>query len=299
MKVKSLFLTTAFLCAGVLAQSQMKLSFNPAKGEKYVYRFSTEQSIKQTIMDREIPTNTIMEILTEMNIKEKNKDEISVDYLYREIVMEFSNSMMNVKYDSKKSVADLSELEKYMAQILNPLIGKSMNVVFKSDGSVESVFGFQAIVEEILKNLNVDNQTMQQMSTLLLQSFNDDAVKRTFEQSFKIYPDKEVKVGDDWGKDVSLVLAGLSSDIKNRYMLKSVENDIALLEMVAVSDSKPNIPNVEGEIAGSERGEISLNVKTGMTIHSTSTGNMKGTFNMQGVDVLMEIEMKGTVSLQR
>jgi hypothetical protein len=281
----------------MLAQAQVKLSFNPAKGETYSYRFNTESSIKQTVMGQEIPLNTTIEMLTQMNVKEKKKDEVSVDYFYKEIVMEVFNPMMNIKYDSKSGAAGSSEPEKWIAQIFNSLVGKTMNVIFKPDGSVKSISGLQSIMEELQKSMSSDNPALQQVMNSVLQSFNEDAMKQMFEQSFKFYPDKEVKVGDSWNGDISFAIAGLNSDTKNKYTLKSVKNDIALLDMVSVINMKSDgATAMEGEISGEQKGEISLNIKTGMLTNSTATQNMKGKLSVQGTEILMDMATKITVT---
>ena len=300
MKSTKMLFFTAFLCAGVLAQAQVKLSFNPAKGERYLYRFGIEQNIKQTVAGQQIPVNTTIDMLMEMNVKEKNKDEISVDYSYREVVMEVSNPMLNIKYDSKNPAVSSSEPEKLIAQVFSVFVGKTMNVIFKPDGSVLSVSGFHAIMEDILKQASSDSpEQLQQMAAGFLQSFNDDAAKQMFEQSFKIYPDKAVKPSDSWDGNLSFVIAaGISSDIKNKYTLKSVKNELALLDMVSVMEMKTGM-GMEGEISGEQKGEMSLNIKTGMLINSTTTGNFTGKISVQGAEILMDMEMNTTVALER
>ena len=297
MNLKKFLFITACLCTGMLAQGQVKLSFNPVKGETYLYRFSTEQSVKQSMMGQEMPVSTTMEMLTEMKIKEKSQDEVSLDYFYKEMVMGVSSPVMNIRYDSKNPVEGLSEPEKWMVQVFNSLVGKTMNVIFKPDGSVKSVSGFQAIMDEIQKSM-ADNTAVQQLVGGFLQSFNEDAMKNMFEQSFKIYPDNEVKVGDSWNGDVSFAVAGMKNDMKNTYTLKSVQNGMALLDVVSVIDMKLGA-GMEGEISGNQKGEISLNVQTGMPINSVLTQNMKGTISMQGTEILMDMETKATTILQQ
>ena len=295
MKTKTLLFLTAFFCAGVLTQAQVKLSFNPAKGEKYSYRFDIEQAGTQKFMGQEVPINTTIGMLLEMDVKGKSKDEVSVDYTYKEIVMTVSIPMMNIHYNSKNPVEKLSEQEQLIAQIFNSLIGKTMNVVIAPNGSVKSISGFEAIMEEMQKNM--DSSVSQQMVSMLLQSFNDEAMKNMFEQSFKFYPDKAVKVGDSWNGDFSFVLMGMNSDTKNTYTLKSIKSDVAMLDVVSTFTLKPGA-GMEGEILGEQKGEISLNVKTGMLVSSNTTQNIKGKLNIQGSEALIDLVSKTKVSLE-
>ncbi|GHT88564.1 hypothetical protein FACS189474_4020 [Bacteroidia bacterium] len=278
-------------------QAQIKLSFNPVKGEKYVYLSKSEQAIKQTVMGKEIPVNVGMDLLYEMIVKEKSENEISVECTYKEMVFAVSNSMMNLKYDSKNPVENPSEIEKLLPQVFSSLIGKTIRITFAPDGSVKSLSGFKAIMEEMLKTASTANPAAQQMTNGLLQSFSDEAMKTSFEQSYKIYPDKEVKVGANWTGDFSNSIGGMDSKIETTYTLKEVKNNIARIEGVSSFILNPGM-GMEGELSGEQQGEINLDTKTGMLVHSTLTQNSKGKFNAQGTEILMDIVSKTTLGLQ-
>lgn len=230
MKTKKILLLTAFLCAGMLAQAQIELSFNPTKDKAYVYRIKTEQSIKQSVMGNDVPVSTVSDMLIEMKSKGKNNNEVSMAFFYKEIAMTVSSPMMNIKYDSKNTVENKSEVEEIIAQIFSSFIGKPMNIIFALDGSVKSISGLDAITSEIKKNTNSGNAVNQQMLSGVLQMFNEDALKQMFEQLFRMYPGKKVITGDSWAVGVSYDLAGMTNDVKNTYTLKSLEKDIASLD---------------------------------------------------------------------
>lgn len=131
----------------------------------------------------------------------------------------------------------------------------------------------------------------QQMSPMLLQSFNDEAMKKMFEQSFNFYPQKAVKAGDSWTGNFSLAIAGISSDSKNTYTLKSIKNNTAVIDVVSVAS---------GDLAGNATGETTLDIKTGMPTSSVSTQTIKnGKLNMQGVEITMDTETKSSMILQK
>lgn len=277
----------ASLCATMMLQAQVKLSFNPEKGVTYSYLFKTNQTGKQTVNGQEVPLNTSMDMLATMEVKEKSSNEISVDYTYKELAMSTVTPMMSINYNSTKPTDDLPEVEKLISQILGSLIGKTLNTVFEPDGSVKSVSGFQAIMADMQKKLP---PMAQQMSPTFLQSFNDEAMKKMLEQSFKLYPQNAVKTGDSWTSDLSFAVAGINSDMKNTYTLKSVKDNTALIDVVSV---------VSGELSGNQTGEITLDIKTGLPTSSVATQTMKGKLNMQGVEIIMDIISKATMSLQK
>ena len=300
MNSKKFLIIAACLCIGLLAQAQVKLSFNPAKGETYLYRFTAEQSVKQAFMGQEMLVKTTLQWLIEMTIKEKSANEITMDYVYREVTMDVSSPMVSIKFDSNKPVEGLTGLEKSMALVLNSFVGNSMKVVFSPDGSVKSIAGAKEIMQEAQKNMPSADMASQQILESYTQTFSDESMKSLFEQSFNIYPGKEVKAGDSWDKKYTLRPGRMNSDVKNTYTLKSVQNNNAVLDVTSTIVMKPGMEmGMDGTISGTQNGEITLNAQTGMLTHSTTTQTLKGILSTQGIDVEMDMKSKATVARER
>ena len=297
MKKRFFLLTAAIICAGMLAQAQIKPTFNPVKGETYTYRTVANQKFNQSFSGQSMNVNSVIEFLTEMKIIEKTGNEVSVDYIYKEMVMELTNPMINIKVDTKNKDANASELDKLIGNIFDCFLGKTIQVTFLQDGSVKSITGHDVIMSDIQKILASANVIEKQMANAFLQSFGEEGIKSSFEQMFKIYPDKEIKNGGSWSKDLVLTLgAGMSSDVKNTYTLKSVSNDIALLDITSTLNMK--MPGSEGGITGEQKGDMKLNVKTGMPVQSKSEGTAKGKMTAQGMEITIEMIVQTTSTLQ-
>ena len=295
MKSRTILLAAAFICCGMLAQAQIKPAFNPEKGEKYMYRQVADMN--QSFSGQEM--SNVVEILTEMNIKEKNNNEVTLDYTFKEIVATMSSLMMSFKVDTKNKAANTSDIEKMIATVYDCIIGKSLQLVVTPDGAIKSISGHDAIMEDVRKVVSSLSGMEQGMANgMVSQTFSEDAIKNSFEQLFKIYPDKEVKVGDSWSKDYTFEITGMSNNFKNTYTLKSVSNDIALLDVASVQTMKPG-GGMEGEIKGEQKGQMRLNVKTGMIIQSSFEGSSKGNISGQGMDISMDITSKTTNTLQQ
>lgn len=296
MKLRTLLLSAVLICAGMTAQAQLKITFNPVKGQTYSYRFNTDQ-INKMMMGQDMTMKTVTDLLMEMTVRENNGKEITMDYAYKEIVLTSSNEWMgDIKFDSKNKNAGASEPEQLIAQIMKCLIGKTMQVVILPDGTVKSITGFNAIQDEMQKIMA--SNSMGQMGGMYLQMFDEAAMKNNFEQTFKMLPDKEIKAGDSWNNNLSFLTNGfMAIDIKNTFTLKSVSNDIALIDVVSTTNMKAT-ENMEGELKGDQKGETRLNVKTGMPVQLTSLGTAKGQFSAQGMDFSSEITTKTTVTLQ-
>ena len=297
MKSRTLLFVAAFVCACTLGQAQINPTFNPEKGEKYTYRQVTEQEISQSVAGQEIAMSIATEMLTEMNVRDKNSSEVSVDYVYKEIVMTLLSDMMSFKVDTKNKTDNMSDIEKMGASLFGCIIGKTLQVVVTPDGSVKSVTGFNAILDDMKKIMAPLGDIEQQMSSVFVQSFNDESLKNTFQQIFKIYPGKEVKTGESWSNENSFENAGMSNNVKNTFTFKSVSNDVALIDLTSEQTVKSGA-GMEGEMKGEVKGDMRLNVKTGMPVQTSSEGNVKGKLSAQGMEVSMDITTKTSVTLQ-
>jgi len=297
MKKRFFLLSAAIICTGLLAQAQIKPTFNPVKGETYTYRIVSNQKINQSFGGQSMNINSVTEFLTEMKVKEKTGNEVSVDYTYKEILLSVTNPLMSIKVDTKKKDDNASDMDKLIGNMLDCFIGKPIQVTLLQDGSVQSVSGYDAIMSEVQKILGSANAIQKQMANAFMQSFAEEGLKSSFEQMFKIYPDKEIKNGESWKIDLSLTLgAAMSSKVNNTYTLKSVSNDVALLDVASIMSF--NMSGSDSGINGDQKGEMKLNLKTGLPVQSKTEGTAKGKMTAQGIEITMDMTIQTTTTLQ-
>jgi hypothetical protein len=297
--MKKFISTIIVLCAMTFvsySQNSISLSMNPEKRKTYTYLYKTEMAQKTTVGGMEIDMNMSTDMRMDMIIKDKTNSEINTENIYRGIAMSVSNSMFSLEFDSKKPIEELSEEEKIMARLMNGMIGKSINVIFAPNGSVKSVSGFEQIYQSLVNNIEPTERDMLRTS---LQSFNDEAMKQTFEQTFCFYPQKSVKVGDTWQNNVSFNIAGMNTSADNTFTLKSVTSDAALIEVVSVLVLAGVDNDMTGEMSGSQKGEIMVNIKTGMLEKSEFIQALAGNITMQGMTVAMNLTTKASTFLQK
>ena len=292
MKSRTVLLITVFLWVNLLSHSQIRLAFNPENDKTYSFRFITDENSNQTVGGQETTTGNRLEFVIDMSIKNKNSDEIFLDYIYKEIVMSFLHPMMSFTVDSKNKNGNSSDINKFF----DCMIGKSLQLVVSPDGSVKSVTGFQPIMEDMQKVMASANDTDKRVTGMFIQmSFHEFAVKTGFEQSFKMYPDKEIMIGESWTIDKSIAVSKITNNIINTYTLKSVSEDMASIDLTVVSLMKNE--SLNREIKEEQKGEIKLNTKTGLPIQSSLSGNSKAILNVQGTEMKSENTKKITVAL--
>ncbi len=301
MKSKSILFAGLFLLASVsIASAQIKLSFNPDKGAKYQYLHEMSQNITQSMMGQEIPMETSIVMNYDMIVTDKNQQETKAQFTYRDVSYIISSAMMKMGYDSKNPIPNPSDLDKMMNKMLGCFIDKTFELRIADDGSVISVTGTDAIIDEMSKAVSESGPVGAQIGASLKQQFSDDAVKNMFEQSLKIYPvpAKPVKPGDSWDTEQNISVANMNSSNKTKYTLKSVAKNVATIDVLSTVNLKPSA-GMEGELTGTQAGTMSIDTKSGMPASSELTQKIKGSIKVSGMDVAMDMTSKTKLTITK
>ena len=298
MKMKRIVFAALFLVSGLtITPAQVKLSFNPEKGKKYEYQTAVIQNIKQNVMGQDVPVEMEMSTTYLMEIKDKTPQEITVQFTYNEVAYIVSSPMMKMGYDSKSPVENPSNIDQMLGKMFDKMIGQSAMVVIAPDGSVKSLSGMDAIGESMVGAIAGDGQMIAQLGAQMKQQFNDDAMKSSFEQMFKMYPEKAVKAGESWTVENTTMMNNMNTDLKTKYTLKSVSKNIATIAVAGEIEMNPGA-GMEGKLTGTQTGTVTVDTKTGVTVTSDVSQNMKGTFRVQGMDMQMELTAKAKTSIK-
>ena len=279
MNLKQLLFLVACFCTSALLHAQMKLSFNPTEGETYQYRFATEMFVST---GQEASMRMMMDMLTEMTIKESRDDEVWVDFSFQSFTMQVSSPMMSFSIDSEIDIETLSGFERGMTEALNAFIGETRRIVFGTDGSVKSISGTDAV--------GVSDSTGP-IPVTYLSPINKEILIQILEQAFHIYANNEIRVGDSWSNNAGPSIQGLmgmSIHSETTYTLTSITDSYALIETVSASNIIDG--DIEVEISGEFQGETKLDINTGMIISSRQEGSVDGSL-MGGIDGSMEFAM--------
>ena len=298
MKMKRIVFVTLFLMSGLtIGSAQVKLSFNPEKGKKYEYQTVAIQNIKQNVMGQEIPVEVEMSTKYLMEIKDKTSQEITVQFTYHEMAYIVSSPMMKMGYDSKNPVENPTDIDKMLGKMFEKMIGQSVMVVIAPDGSVKSLSGMDAIGESMISAISADGQMIAQLGAQMKQQFNDNAMKSSFEQMFKIYPGNAVKVGESWTVENTTVINNMNTGLKTKYTLKSVSKNIATIAVAGEIEMNPGA-GMEGKLTGTQTGTMTVDTQTGVSVTGDVSQNMKGAFKVQGMDMQMELTSKTKTSIK-
>lgn len=279
---KALFVAL-WVSIGLTAVAQITLSFNPEKGEKYNYQMEMIQKINQTIMGQAMDMDQTMVMDYDMSILDKTAAGIKVEFEYKSIYFNLASAMMSMKYDSKNPPASTEGMDGMMAKILGTMINKKFQMVVEKDGTVSSVTGMQAIIDDMTKAVGGNDMMGMQVAESMKQQFSDDAMKQMMEQTFKIYPKGSIKTGDSWSAAVNTGAAGMNMNVNTTYKLKSVDSS------KAIADVTSTIDGFNGQLTGTQSGVVEFDVKSGLPVSSKIEQKAKGTISAQGMEVPMDI----------
>ncbi|MDR0729613.1 MAG: DUF6263 family protein [Prevotellaceae bacterium] len=286
--ITSFLVALGFFAGITTLQAQVTLSFNPETGVTYRYQTEVAQQMTQSLMGQTITIENSIRIGYDMVVTEKNTEQINVKFTYRDVAIQVSSPASSFRYDSRKPTENSSQGDEMMKKIFTPLIGQPYNAALSPDGSVISVWGLEAIAGSIAKSLAGMNESAV-AGEMLKSVLNNEAIKSSIEQSFKIYPDKAVQPNDTWTIVQTMNVGGMHASAESVYRLQSVTADAAMVSvssLLRLSAFEGMSGNLEGTI---QDGRLEIDLKTGLPRHSDITQNITGTITTQGMDVAMKI----------
>jgi hypothetical protein len=126
--------------------------------------------------------------------------------------------------------------------------------------------------------------------------FSKEQMNGMFGAMFQMYPEKPVRVGESWDKNISTAIGDIKMTMKGKYKLKSVSNDVATIDIVGDFSGKGNMSQgqmeMDMDLRGSQDGQMSIGLKDGYLKDADYKLDMKGEMNVMGQRVPMVIAGK-------
>jgi hypothetical protein len=135
---------------------------------------------------------------TAMKVLSVAADGTATDQLTFEAVrMEMTTPMGTMVFDSAVKEQPRDPMTAGLATLLTGMVGEAITVVLKPNGGVVKVEGMNRIFEKMSGALAADATTGPLVASLK-SSMSDEAMQRTFGQSFSGFPDAPVAPGATW-----------------------------------------------------------------------------------------------------
>ncbi len=276
----------ACICTSADAADKAPLKLKLEKGVCYIFDFTTDQDISQTIQGQKHEMQQSMGFKYELLVQDIDKEKnyiIKNTYTHASF---FQNGPMGkIEYDSSKPSKKVHPMAKGFAGLIN----QSFIIKMSEKGKVVDVTGVDKMMDKILKEMEFPTEAARKMTEKTMKKqFSDEALKNQMENLFLQYPEKPVGPGDKWTNSISLT-GGFPMNIESAYTLKNFQGDTAFIDIR--STISPN-RSAEGlkmgnmtmkyNIQGVQTGTMEVNRNTGLTTSSNLEQKLAGKIEIKG-----------------
>jgi hypothetical protein len=253
------------------------LKFNLQKGK--VYTYAMEMDMENSMQGQKM--NSDMNFDYDIEVLDNANGVVTLKNTYKRITMSMNMPNMNVDIDTDEPAKDtavdmMTNPLGMMGNMFRSMKGKSFTMKVDAEGKVIEVAGIDQLADEMVKSMNLPEEAKGMMQQSFKSQFNEESIKQTFSQAFSIFPNKPVKVGDTWNKDVSM--GGMTAaTMKTTYKVKEIgDNDVTL---------DVNSTVEMGENKGTQTGSMKVDQKTGLVtdgdLEQKFTGAMASTVKVK------------------
>lgn len=254
----ALLVLAASLPYSMNAQKNATLRYNLAQGDKYSYEIKMDQDIVFQASGQTMTLDQVMEFYMTSTVT-KVTDSITVESEINRVVMNQKIFGMEMKYDSDIPTSEQNPMAAKIAETMGTLINKSYSMVMDNMGNIGKVDVSQITDNEDLAN-NLGSGA-----------------------NFAVYPENAVAVGDSWEKDIEPLK---TSDMKfhAKYTVLKLSGSEAVLQLDGtITANKMQDVEADMNLNGEQKGEVTIDLKTGWLIKSEIEQNLKLDIEQDGV----------------
>ncbi len=281
-KVLSALLISGMVFSLSACNSNLALFINAKAGDNYKYHMLMNQTTNTETMGQK--TTSKQEMTTDYTISVADVDSegnLTLNYKYDAV-------KMNIEANGTKQTIDSNTTDSSdpTSGIYKSMIGKGFSTKMTKYGEVKEISGIDEMINSMVESIDTgDNEEMaafiEQTKVSLKESFGDETIKSSIQQSTNIFPKNGVKIGDSWDVNSS-IKALVPMDIKTTYTLDKVEKGIAHISLKSeykTDNSKASDfmgMKMTTDLSGTMAGTIRVNIKNGLLSEGEITQNMSG-----------------------
>ncbi|NQT01704.1 MAG: ankyrin repeat domain-containing protein [Planctomycetes bacterium] len=274
-------------------------------GKEYYMQTITEQQISDPTPANE--GTTVMTVGTGAQLEVSDIDangNAQVTYTYKWIKIGIKGATVENIYDSSKKDSTVPKELQWFA----PLLEESFLLTITPEGRISEIKDLDKVRSNVRQKL--PQGPMQELAMNSLNQWLDEqTIRESIENSFAIYPDRPVGVGDSWSRNVTYS-SGSAMILESKWTLKERKNGVAVIEVASTikpnSEAKPvemGSPGItsSSEFTGNQQGLIEMQESTGLIIRSKINQQMSGqnTITRPGVpDNVTPMEITGVISME-
>jgi hypothetical protein len=290
-------------CALFGGRKAIDLSLHLSQGERFRFVVSNDQFIQQSVMGMDQSIDQTIGTTYAFEVTQATEQGYLMQVTYDRVIFTQQMAMGDVFYDS-----DSTQKIPTPARGFAAVVGKQFGMEVSRHGEVLKVTGMEALLDQMLVDMNQQGQVPPDMRETLQQQFGVDGVKQTMSNLISFYPTDPVKVGETWEQDVeqSSTTALL---IETVYALEKASGSVLTIgskgEVSPAPNAKPTKMadmTMSYQLDGKQVGEYLLDRDQGLVNQATLTQKVKGNIQMSGGpagDMTWPITIETTTTIER
>lgn len=279
------------------ADKPVKLQFKMKKGQKLIYRSSSQVNKTEKLNGMSIKTDLNTNAITTRTFKGTDKKgNFKLETEMKKIKMTAEiGPLGKYTYDSTSSDNEKSSmLGAWFTPVLDTVVGATINVTIQPNGKVLPVKGYKELVAEAVKASPMKAQ------------YTNEAYRVEFGESLVNLPAKPVKKGDTWSEKYEIKMPGvgtLKRTIKYTHAGDSKVGSRKTIKITAVYDDSIEVDikrtgqTITGTLTGSDsKAVIHFDPVAGQLVSKTKTSKQSGTLTVDvgGMSIGVETNQSTT-----
>ncbi len=246
------------------AQKKVLLKYNVKKGEKFISHQTANQDIDMEAQGQTMTMNQLITTDISTVISEVTPKEIKTTNQVEKMTMKQTMFGQTMNYDSSDPTTFASGRGKQIGDALNEIIKKPYGITMDHLGNI-SAYDLSALLKDnnkISGNIKSGN-------------------------NYVVFPDHKVKVGDSWEASIK----PMKSDkmiLHIKYTLKKLSGKKATIAIDGTI-SADSLADQSINLSGTQSGEVVVDTKTGWTMSSHMTQDIKMKVEKNGMEIPMNI----------
>jgi hypothetical protein len=291
-KAITVFSVVVLLATVCTAADKVDLKLRLKAGDSHEMKMVQTQDIAQTVNGMEMKMKQTQEMVMTLDCTSVDANgNMDLKMVYKSMKMSMEGPMGKMQYDSGNPNTvgpNTPPQEKMMAGMFSAMVGSQFQMKVKPTGEVTNITGMSEMMQKMKDKLK-SNPDAAAAEGVLDKMFDEKQLKELTGNMMNMYPAQPIAIGESW-YDIKTMNFMMPIDIDTTYMLKSVKDDIAAIDMVAKLDmGDPNKPLVSDpnmkmsmQMSGTINGTNEVDMKNGLTKKGDMTMNFSGVVKMEG-----------------
>jgi hypothetical protein len=260
-------ITIVFLYTG-MAYGQYSLGLNLEKGSSYIQNINASVTINTEMNGQKVTITSTMNGLSRSKLIRSSADEFELESSFDSLHVTWRSPMGWMEFGSGAQ---------------NSMANKHINITLLKNGSIKNIHNPDtAGLAGILKFFPAADQIrkMLMMSGHMKHSFNAKELREKMQMLTALYPDKPVKLNEEWGSTIKMDSAS-NGEIRTRYTLVDVSSGIATIKgnnslKAAGTKKQGSRFSATYDINGTSESTFKADIKTGWIMEADIRHHLTG-----------------------